>query len=357
MTPQVLAKELSTLRLDCGKPSFREMARLAKRAERSVLPKSTAADVLNKGRIPSLETVIEFVLVCAEAAADNGIEIDKARTDQEMWRRLWLSAQTTHTADARGERHKAENLGSLQDAREALISRQRAELESELNVYRSLVGGFSRDALLRALRHAARNEITSPVGVRTPVWETALHFRFVVDSPDHELEVRLEFDSAAVISKHPWDQDMSIDDFLQSLVDAVRSAGADLGTGLNDPTQSIEDLSEMLIEVTKLRSQELRGYRGLLVHIIERVDGWYFTDFAVYPVHNLGYQITVDRLDELDWEDHLEGKGWRDSRALLGFARRLYGQGAPENENTAHLADQWKNVCIAPAAVAPAPQP
>jgi hypothetical protein len=48
----------------------------------------------------------------------------------------------------------------------------------------------------------------------------------------------------------------------QSLVQAVRDAGGDLGVGLNDPTESVERLSNMLVDVTRLRAQELMGHRN-----------------------------------------------------------------------------------------------
>ncbi|MET4427670.1 hypothetical protein [Mycolicibacterium sp. 624] len=304
------------------------------------------SDNLKTGRLPSWEVLRDFVAVCGEAAAEQGIAIDPTRTDEELWHEMWKAAQAP-AAGTSGHEVETQQ-ATLQRARQEVMRRQQAKFDAELDIYRDLVVAFSRDVLIRALRHAAHGGVISAAGVRAPVWETALHYRFVVDSGGHEMTICLESDGAELISRHPWTRDMSIDEFLQELVDAVGSAGADLGLHLNDPTASIEDLSEMLIEVTKLRSQELMGYRGLLVRVIERIDGWYFTEFAVYPADHLWYQIAVDRLDEDDWVGHLEAKGWSGARRAIEFARRLYRVDADRSAEDSAIAERWTDAVIAP---------
>lgn len=213
---------------------------------------------------------------------------------------------------------------SLDDIRETLLARQHAEHEAELDIYRRLVTAPSRESMLEALRHATDSDVVTTAGVRVPVWETDLHYRFVLGRPEDDLTVRLERDDGTVISSHLWDAETPSRVFFQRLVHAVRDAGGDLGVGLNDPTESVEQLSNMLVEVTRLRAQELMGHRGILRKIIERRDGWYFTENHVLPAEDLGYQIAVSRLDEMDWEEHLRNKGWYDAGPALEFARRLY---------------------------------
>ncbi|MBQ1083327.1 caspase family protein [Nocardiopsis sp. B62] len=214
--------------------------------------------------------------------------------------------------------------GDINDIRNALINLQISEHEAELNIYRDIVIKFSRDSLIRALRHASKAELITKSGVRSPIWETDLHYRFIVGDPSDELEVHLEEDDGNVLSEHIWDPSTPPGDFYQILVLAVRNAGGDLGVGLNDPTRSTQDLSEMLIEVTKYRSQELLGHRHYLRRIIERKDGWYFTEDYVLPADKLWYRIDVYRLGEVDWEEHLNKKGWP-ATWNIPFARTLYG--------------------------------
>jgi hypothetical protein len=226
------------------------------------------------------------------------------------------------TADA-AKKTAEETARSLDDVRQALIERQLKEHESELDIYRAIARDPSREALLHGLRHATESDIITPAGVRSPIWETNLHYRYVIDE-SRVLEVRLETDRGDVISSHRWESGVSAEDFDQTLVQAVREANWDLGVGLNDPTESIKDLSEMLTEVADLRSQELLGHRSTLRRIIERVDGWYFTEENVLPADNLHYAIGVNRLDESDWEEHLRQKGWWGAVTAIPFARRLY---------------------------------
>lgn len=213
---------------------------------------------------------------------------------------------------------------SLEDVRDALLARQVAEHEAETDVYRDMVRNPSRESLLRALNKATEDGVITAVGVRSPVWETDLHYRYVL-TDQGGLEVRLEKSDATILSAHPWPPETDPADFYQELVEAVRAAGRDLGVLLNDPTTSVQDVSEMLVEVSKLRAQELMGYRPYLRRIIERVDGWYFTEEHVLPEDDLRYSIRIERLHEMDWEQHLHAKGWYGVDVALGFARELYG--------------------------------
>lgn len=216
---------------------------------------------------------------------------------------------------------------SLDDVREQLIARQKDEYNVETDIYRAMVSDPSRTSLLRALRKATDDQLITAKGVRSPVWETDLHYRYVVgrEDDDPSLEVRLETDEGEVLSVHEWAADESDVDFYQRLVSAVRAEGSDLGVGLNLPTESVKQLSEMLVDVMRLRAQELAGYRQGLRLIIERVDGWYFTEEHIIPAADLKYTIGVGRLKEMDWEEHLRGKGWYEAATQIPFARRLYG--------------------------------
>lgn len=237
-------------------------------------------------------------------------------------REVAVDAQQVATAALRTANDAAQSLAGIQ---EKLVDRQIAELNAEKDVYRAVKVEFTRDALIKALRHAHAEGITADSGVRSPVWETDLHYRYVLSENASKLTVQVEEDDGRVLSTHPWTLGETPDGFFQELVEAVRSAGRDLGTGLNLPTHSIEELMDMLVDVTELRSQELAGHRDALSGIIERVRGWYFTEKYVIPADQLQYTIEAKRLDELDWEKHLVDKRWYDAEAMIPFARRLYG--------------------------------
>ncbi|WP_434513222.1 hypothetical protein ABUV18_03009 (plasmid) [Clavibacter nebraskensis] len=233
------------------------------------------------------------------------------------------------TADAAKEQAE-QTAQSLTEIEGKLIDAQRAELDAEIKRYRSVGSNITRETLLDALRTATADQLITAAGVRAPVWETDVHYRFVIDTPnDGDLVVNLETDDTTALSQTVWEPGMSAANFFQQLVHAVRGAGEDLGTGLNLPTESVEKILEMLAEVTQLRSQALLGYRESLQQIIERVNGWYFTEANVIPVEHLHYTIAVSRLDEMDWSEHLDRKGWHSAPWAIAFARRLYGMDTP----------------------------
>ncbi|MFT3832468.1 MAG: hypothetical protein QM711_03985 [Micropruina sp.] len=223
-----------------------------------------------------------------------------------------------HTAE-----HTAESLAEIENR---LVASQTAELDREIATYQDVLSNASRDALVTALRRATERGLITPNGVRVPVWWTTLHYRFVVDGKEGPLIVRLEHDDQSEITQLAWADEEDAETFYGRLVLAVRNAGQDLGTGLNLPTESVSRVVEMLADVTRLRSQEPLGLRDTLRAIIERRDGWYFTESLVVPADHLDYTIQVSRLGEPDWEEHLHRKGWNNNPVeAIEFARRMYG--------------------------------
>jgi len=211
----------------------------------------------------------------------------------------------------------------MQEVRDYIMEREaRAYAEATTNIFKELARDPSRNVLLRVLRTATEGGLISTAGVRMPVWETNLHYRYVLGD-DPELQVTLESDDQSVLSTEVWEDGVAPEEFYWRLVEAVRAQGADLGVGLNDPTESIEHLSSMLVDVSRLRSQELMGYRYSLANIVEHKDGWYFTERYVIPGDQLHYTIEVSRLNEMDWEDHLHGRF--EGIHNIPFARRMYG--------------------------------
>lgn len=213
----------------------------------------------------------------------------------------------------------------MQEVRDYIMERQAKEYaEATTHIFKHLALDPSRGVLLQVLRSASEGGLITAAGVRMPIWETDLHYRYVLDDAA-ELQVNVELDDQTVLSTTVWAEVTAPEDFYWQLVEAVRAEGADLGVGLNDPTESIERLSEMLVDVARLRSQELMGHRYTLANIIERKDGWYFTERYVIPSDNLNYTIEVARLNEIDWEEHLRGRF--EGIHNISFARRMYGIG------------------------------
>lgn len=217
---------------------------------------------------------------------------------------------------------------TLEEIRAALLGAQHREHEEKLDVYRGILTSRSpREALLDALSLATEEQHISEHGVRVRVWGTNLYYRFValVLPSERQLFVRLEKANCQVISDCEWKPTESPSHFYGRLVAAVQAAGQDLGVGLNDPTESVQRLSEMLVDIAELRSQEPMGYRHTIWRVIQKEgledEAWYLTERALIPAHNPSYEILYARLDEDDWEQHLYTKGWYGADAALRVAR------------------------------------
>jgi hypothetical protein len=255
-----------------------------------------------------------------------------ANVDDEQVRRWEEAVMRVEKGDLRrGQVGTAEAPGPtapltrMQEVRDHISERQAREYaEATTDIFKELAQDPSRERLLSVLRIASEGGLITTAGVCTPIWETDLHYRYVLGEAP-ELQVNIESDDQRALSTTVWADGTTPEDFYWQLVEAVRAEGADLGVGLNDPTESIERLSEMLVDVAKLRSQELMGHRYTLANIIERKDDWYFTERYVIPGGDLHYTIEVARLNEMDWEEHLHGRF--EGIDNISFARRMYGTG------------------------------
>lgn len=261
------------------------------------------------------------LLLRSVGEAPGGAEVDEDQL--RLWEEAVMRIEKGSSEPETEPTEPAEPPTRMEQIRDFIMDRQRSEYAAATTeIYRELARDPSREVLLRVLRTATDGGLITAAGVRMPIWETELHYRYVLGD-DPRLQVNIEKDDQTVLSTTVWDEGTTPEDFFWQLVEAVRSHGADLGVGLNDPTESIERLSEMLVDVSNLRSQELLGHRYTLADIIERRDGWYFTERYVIPGDDLHYTIEVSRLNEMDWEEHLHRRfsgTWN-----IAFARRMYG--------------------------------
>lgn len=138
------------------------------------------------------------------------------------------------------------------------------------------------------------------------------------------MTLTIERDTGEVLREHAWHEDMSTDTFFQALDDSMRSLGEHLGPGLFLPTRCIEEAADALIFAARYRSHALNQGSELFVDLIEYVDGWYIAERSLFPVEHSFYLVAHDRMDEMDWEDHLADKGWGGVHRAMAIARALY---------------------------------
>lgn len=219
----------------------------------------------------------------------------------------------------------------LKSIREQLMADQAVESEREHSLYADLAERGDRSSLIRVLRAGQQSGLISQKGVRSPVWETDLHFRFILSDDGTALTVNFEWDNGTVAASHAWLADVDALVFYKELWRSVQRLGEYLGTGLFDPTESLERLSEALEYASRYRAQKLRMGSGNVVNIVEVIDGWYITDAGMFEKNHVHYFIAAERLWEMDWEEHIIGKRWDDTNIVsaIAVARALHSDKRP----------------------------
>lgn len=236
---------------------------------------------------------------------------------------------------------------SLEQVRDALIAQQDIEHQDHLDVYEQLRTAPTRDALIAALKRAADEDIISDTFVLSRVWHTHLYYRFITGVEEGTLDVQLVTLDGNVLSVHRWEPGETAIEFCGLLAQAVRDAGADLGPGLNLPSESIDHLAGMLVKAANMRAPVLSGYRDTLRKIVKMDSdggrdnaGWFFTETTLLPAKDPGYVVDYNRLADLDWIDHLRGKGWLGVERAVEEAQTLATQFPQPRLREAELADE-----------------
>jgi pimeloyl-ACP methyl ester carboxylesterase len=224
--------------------------------------------------------------------------------------------------EAYGAGDPPQELTKSQQLERQMVERQLADLESELDVFREWKSSASRQSLVDALAYGRASELIAAQGFRAPIWETDWHLRF--QTREGEVTLTIERDSGEILREHPWVEDTSAEAVFQALDDSMQSLGEHLGPGLFLPTRCIEEAADALIFAARYRSQALNQGSELFVDLIEYVDGWYIAERGLFPVEHPFYLVARDRMDEMDWEDHLSAKGWDGVHRAMAIARALY---------------------------------
>jgi pimeloyl-ACP methyl ester carboxylesterase len=214
--------------------------------------------------------------------------------------------------------------GDLADPEHVLINEQQARVESEIDVYRAWEVKWDRTSLIDALNLGAQSYLISKQGLRAPIWETQLHFRFRTNDAGDVL-ISIEKDDGEVLFDYIWTEGVSPIEVFRELDQAMVDLDEHLGPGLFLPTESIRTVVEALVFAASYRAQSLNQGSQYFQSIIEYVDGWFITERGLFPRAHPYYFIGIDRLAELDWEEHVASKGWDGIHAAMRVARALLG--------------------------------
>lgn len=98
------------------------------------------------------------------------------------------------------------------------------------------------------------------------------------------------------------------------------------GPGLFSPAASIRSTADALKFAFTYGAQTLQMGSENFNSIIEYLDGWYLTDRGVVSREHPYYLIGRERVDEMDWEQHISDKGWDGIYPAMRVARKVFDQ-------------------------------
>lgn len=222
---------------------------------------------------------------------------------------------------AQAVREVQERLAAL-DIEEALFEHQLEPLRDEVKAYGEWAEYLDRKSLIRALNVGIDSGLISTTGIRCPVWETDAHIRFSLRGD--EVLVTVEDDAGNVRSEHPWPEDLDALELYKQLDAAMSNLGWHLGPKLFSPRQFVVDTAEALTYAAEMRAQKLRWQANHFDRVIEPFEGWFLTEGGLVAKERI-YHIGRDRMDDLDWEEHL-GNRYPDVLGPLAVARAYYAR-------------------------------
>ncbi len=212
----------------------------------------------------------------------------------------------------------------IQALEHELTAEHQAALESDLAVYRAWRNAGGREELVATLRLGMDSGLISRHGLRAPIWETDLHFRFSLDAAD-SLTIRIETDDQRVKFELNWGPGIAPQTVFRELDTAMRDLQEHLGPGLFSPVESIRTAAEALVFAAGYQAQRLNQGSQHFRSLIEYVDGWYIAETRLFPREHPYYVIDAERLDEQDWVEHVARKGpdWEGIHVAMRVAKGL----------------------------------
>ncbi|WP_194816294.1 hypothetical protein [Nocardia sp. XZ_19_385] len=88
-----LASDLAELRKSVGEPSYERLHHaLKKAAVADAVSITTLRNAVHAGRLPKLQTVVQFVKACRCVSERDDLMIDPETFDVHVWRERWMAA-------------------------------------------------------------------------------------------------------------------------------------------------------------------------------------------------------------------------------------------------------------------------
>lgn len=160
-----------------------------------------------------------------------------------------------------------------------------------------------------ALRLMVEAGILSPtIGARAPIPNSPHYLRLV--PMEQAIRVIIDYTESVDHIVKTWAPGVMLSDVMIDIASEMRVSGEWLGEVAFNYDSAFNRICEGLLLFDQFH------HDGVLpgAKFFEDVGGgWYLTDFAIEHAPDFPYQITYERLDEMNWYTQLREKGWVDS--------------------------------------------
>ncbi|WP_432983198.1 hypothetical protein [Dactylosporangium sp. CA-233914] len=249
--------------------------------------------------------------------------LDEVRASQnQIEQRQEKTAESIATL-AEEVAHTQEDLRRTRDRlTEAVSSRLAASRQQDRQAFENVEEGPSHEVVFEALMRAAALHLTTESGCRVPIRNTRLYLWFETptthdrfqDEPDpgEDLYLRLESAGRGRVDRLYWPAEMSAEDFLVTLAEAVTRSGEYPGDASFEAGRIFSDLRELLEVVHESATS---GSATPVVGAIQFFSPqWVITEAGLISVGRPGggYSIPFTRIQEPSWPAQMAGKTWLD---------------------------------------------
>jgi hypothetical protein len=246
-----------------------------------------------------------------------------ARSD--IARETQISELSTQVADVRRDVDTV-----LADISQGSLRRLAADRqEAEQDIADIALAPESR-AIASAIRHGIERGYISKRGPRTRIRDTTGFVRWTNIPESDDLRIVIEGSGGQHVGSFDWSTNQAADEFGYSLGALLQREGAYPGDIAFDVGRLFHELHE-LVDLGYRSTTGAGGLTNPIGPIVELTgEDWALTDFWLTTREWPQYQITLDRLDEMDWDTHIRGKQGSD---IIGFrmafddAKDLIAQG------------------------------
>lgn len=250
-----------------------------------------------------------------------------------LWITKGMEAKTTKKID--DLRHEVEEdvaslRRSVSDSQKYVLEKlreRRSEQETELSRF---LQDPTRENVLACLKLADSLGLLSKVGVRgsSPVVDLDVRLQLV---RGEEVRLFLDYRDHPGVQRITWRTGVTFEELMLQLAAAVQQTSYWPGEGLWNFEGALRGIADVFTTALWMRANG--NHMTNVVQVVGKQ--WIISDHDIKSVEVVNpYQIAFDRLDELDWEEHLSGKGWVDEthvyemleaakviRGLVGHAR------------------------------------